>query len=170
MNLLLFIVAGLMCVAGALGVILAKQPVHQVLSTVFNFIGLAALFLSLSAEFMAVIQMIVYGGAVMILFLFVIALLTAKKDPMERDAGKLSGQAIAGWSIGGAMLLMLAVVGLVGKATDKAMPDVNFEQFGTVYAFGKELLTTHVLAFELTAFVLMTAVIGVVILVGRQKA
>ncbi|HWI52040.1 MAG TPA: NADH-quinone oxidoreductase subunit J [Symbiobacteriaceae bacterium] len=170
MNLLLFIVAGLMCVAGALGVILAKQPVHQVLSTVFNFIGLAALFLSLSAEFMAVIQMIVYGGAVMILFLFVIALLTARKDPMERDAGKLSGQAVAGWSIGGAVALLLAVVGLVGKASDKPMPPVKFEEFGTVYSFGRELLTTHVLAFELTAFILMVAVIGVVILVGRQKA
>lgn len=159
-----------MCVSGALGVILAKQPVHQVLATVFNFIGLAVLFISLSAEFMAVIQMIVYGGAVMILFLFVIALLTAKKDPMERDAGKLTGQYVAGWSIGGAVALVLAVVALIGKATDKAMPDVDFEKFGTVYAFGKELLTTHVLAFELVAFVLMVAVIGVVILVGRQKA
>ncbi|HYF95451.1 MAG TPA: NADH-quinone oxidoreductase subunit J [Symbiobacteriaceae bacterium] len=170
MNLLLFIAAGLMCVAGALGVVLAKQPVHQVLATVFNFLGLAILFLSLSAEFMAVIQMIVYGGAVMILFLFVIALLTARKDPMERDAGKLTGQYVAGWSIGGAVALMLAVVGLVGKASDKAMPAVDFEKFGTVYTFGRELLTTHVLAFEVVAFVLMVAVIGVVILVGRQKA
>lgn len=170
MNLLLFIVAGLMCIAGALGVILAKQPVHQVLSTVFNFIGLAALYLSLSAEFMAVIQMIVYGGAVMILFLFVIALLTARKDPMERDAGKLTGQYVAGWAMGGAIALMLAVVALVGKAADKPLADVKFDQFGTVYEFGKQLLTTNVLAFELTAFVLMAAVIGVVILVGRQKA
>ena len=169
MNLFLFIGAGLMCIAGALGVILAKQPVHQVLATVFNFIGLAVLFLSLSAEFMAVIQMIVYGGAVMILFLFVIALLTAKKDPMERDAGKLNGQLAAGWSVGGAVACMLAVVGLVGKVPG-TMPAVDFEKFGTVYAFGHELLTTHVLAFELTAFVLMVAVIGVVILVGRQKA
>lgn len=169
MNLILFIAAGIMCISGALGVILAKQPVHQVLATVFNFIGLAALFLSLSAEFMAVIQMVVYGGAVMVLFLFVIALLTAKKDPIERDHGKLGGQQIAGYAMGGAMLLMLAVVGLVGKAGGQ-LATVDFGTWGTVEAFGMELLTTSLLPFELTAFVLMVAVIGVVILVGRQKA
>ncbi|HLN62895.1 MAG TPA: NADH-quinone oxidoreductase subunit J [Symbiobacteriaceae bacterium] len=169
MNLLLFIVAGLLCVAGALGVILAKQPVHQVLAMILNFIGLAALYMSLSAEFMALIQMIVYGGAVMVLFLFVIALLTARKDPMERDHGQLSGQAVAGWSIGGGIALMLAVVGIVGKVPAK-LADVDFNTFGTVKAFGMELLTTNLLPFELTAFVLMVAVIGVVILVGRQKA
>jgi NADH-quinone oxidoreductase subunit J len=170
MNLILFIAAGLMCIAGALGVILAKQPVHQVLATVFNFIGLATLYLSLSAEFMAVIQMIVYGGAVMILFLFVIALLTARKDPMERDAGKLNGQWLTGWSVGGAVGVMLMLIGLVGRASDKPVANVDFATFGTVSDFGHALLTTHVLAFELTAFVLMVAVIGVVILVGRQKA
>lgn len=170
MNLILFIAAGLMCIAGALGVILAKQPVHQVLATVFNFVGLAALYVSLSAEFMAVIQMIVYGGAVMILFLFVIALITTRKDPMERDAGQLNGQWVTGWSVGGAVGLMLAVVGLVGKGADKPLANVDFAKFGTVADFGAALLKTHVLAFELTAFVLMVAVIGVVILVGRQKA
>ncbi|HYG58323.1 MAG TPA: NADH-quinone oxidoreductase subunit J [Symbiobacteriaceae bacterium] len=170
MNILLFIVAGIMCIAGALGVILAKMPVHQVLSTVFNFIGLAVLFLSLSAEFMAVIQMIIYGGAVMVLFLFVIALLTARKDPMERDHGKLTGQTVAGWAIGGGVMAMLALVGIIGQATDKPMAQVDFNTWGTVEHFGMELLTTNILAFELTAFVLMVAVIGVVILVGRQKA
>lgn len=169
MNLLLFIVAGLLCVAGALGVILAKQPVHQVLATILNFIGLAALYMSLSAEFMALIQMIVYGGAVMVLFLFVIALLTARKDPMERDHGKLTGQVVAGWAIGGGIALMLLVVGLVGKVPQK-LAEVDFNTFGTVKAFGHELLTTNLLPFELTAFVLMVAVIGVVIMVGRQKA
>ncbi|MDB4896582.1 MAG: nuoJ1, partial [Firmicutes bacterium] len=103
----LFIIAGLMAVIGALGVVLAKQPVHQVLATILNFLGLAALYLSLSAEFMAVVQLIVYGGAVMILFLFVIALLTVRKDPMEREVDRLGGQRILGFSIGGAVLVML---------------------------------------------------------------
>jgi len=166
-SLYVFIPAGLLCILGALGVILAKQPVHQVLSTVLNFIGLAVLFLSLSGEFMAVIQMIVYGGAVMILFLFVIALLTARKDPIERDSGHLPGQRVAGWAFGGAVLAMLTLIGVVGKGPTK-LADIPAD-FGTVAHFGHELLTTHLLAFELTAFVLMVAVIGVVILVGRQK-
>jgi len=165
----LFIIAGLMAIAGVIGVILAKQPVHQVLATVLSFLGLAALYLSLQNEFMAVIQMIVYGGAVMILFLFVIALLSAGKDPVEKDAGKLSLPAILGFSFGGAVLVMLGLVGLFGKEGAVAFGKVA-EEFGQVKAFGYELLTTYVLPFELLSFILMVAVIGVVILVGRQKA
>ncbi len=168
MNLAVFVIAGLIALAGALGVVVARYPVHQVLATVLNFIGLAVLYLSLSAEFMAVIQLIVYGGAVMILFLFVIALLTARKDPIERDQSLVSPHRIAGYAVGGAVLLMLALVGLVGKASG-SFASIS-ESFGSVKNFGAELLTVHVLPFELTAFILMVAVIGVVILVGRQKA
>lgn len=166
---LLFIAAGLIAIAGIIGVILAKQPVHQVLATVVNFLGLAALYLSLQSEFMAVIQIIVYGGAVMILFLFVIALLSARKDAMEKDAGKLTRPAILGFSLGGALLILLTIVGLSGQEGNAGWPQVAAD-FGQVKAFGYQLLTTYVLPFELLAFILMVAVIGVVILVGRQKA
>lgn len=168
MNLIIFILAGLMAIAGAVGVILARQPVHQVLATVFTFIGLAVLYLSLSAEFMAVIQMIVYGGAVMILFLFVITLLTVRKDPVEPDQGQLTPHRVAGYATGGAILLMLSLVGLVGLKSDTLAKIAD--DFGSVKAFGHELLTVQVLPFELTAFILMVAVVGVVILVGRHKA
>jgi NADH-quinone oxidoreductase subunit J len=165
----LFVVAGSMAIAGVIGVILAKQAVHQVIATVFSFIGLAALYLSLTSEFLAVIQLIVYGGAVMILFLFVIALLSARRDPVERDAGKLTPSAFIGFTVGGTLLAILAIVGLVGQS-----PAVGWAQVPTDYgqtkAFGYQLLTTHVFGFELLAFILMVAVIGVVVLVGRQKA
>lgn len=167
---ILFVLAGLLCIAGALGVVLARQPVHQVLATVLNFIGLAVLYLSLSAEFMAVIQIIIYGGAVMVLFLFVIALLTARREPVEQETHYLSGGRLAGYSLGGGVLLILALVGVVGTDGGGAAAAIDATTFGTVAAFGMELLTTHLLAFELTAFVLMVAVIGVVILVGRQQS
>jgi NADH-quinone oxidoreductase subunit J len=163
----LFVVAALLSIAGGLGVVLAKQPVHQVLATVLNFIGLAVLYMSLQSEFISVIQIVVYGGAVMVLFLFVIALLTARKDPMEREASKLSGQAIASYAIGGAVLLMLALVGVVGKSTGGFAAVAP--TYGTTKQFGMELLTTHVLPFEVLSFILLVAVIGVVILVGRQQ-
>lgn len=166
---LLFIIAGLMAVAGTVGVILAKQAVHQVLATILNFLGLAALYLSLQSEFLAVIQMVVYGGAVMILFLFVIALLSARKDPVEKDAGKLSLPAILGFSFGGALLVLLGIVGAFGEEGARGFGEMAAD-FGTTRAFGYQLLTTHVLAFEMLAFILMVAVIGVVILVGRQRA
>lgn len=166
---LLFIIAGLMAIAGIVGVILAKQPVHQVLATVLNFLGLAALYISLQSEFLAVIQLVVYGGAVMILFLFVIALLSARKDPVEKDAGKLTTSAVLGYSFGGALVLLLGIVGLFGQEGARGFEAVAAD-YGTTKEFGYQLLTSNMLAFELLAFILMVAVIGVVILVGRQKA
>lgn len=162
----LFLIAGLIAIAGVLGVILAKAPIHQVLSTVLAFFGLAALYLSLEAEFMAVIQMIVYGGAVMILFLFVIGLLSVGQDPVEKERQDRGPVLAMGFALGGAILVMLAIAGLSKAAsTWAALPP----GFGTVKAFGAELLTTNLLPFEILAFVLMVAVVGVVILVGRQK-
>lgn len=164
----LFFIAGLISIAGALGVLLARQPVHQVLATVVNFIGLAILFLSLHAEFMAVVQIIIYGGAVMVLFLFVISLLSARKELTERRESLLKGQKVAGAATGGAVLLMLALVGLFGYQAGDFPPVA--ESFGNVKAVGYEVLTTHLFPFEVIAFILMVAVIGVVILVGRQRA
>ncbi len=105
--------------AGALGVIVAKTPVHSVISLVVNILALAALYLALHAEFLALIQVIVYAGAIMILFLFVIALLTARKDPIERTEGKLEGQRELGLvtAVGGAVL-MIAVAAVGGTRPD----------------------------------------------------
>lgn len=164
----LFVIAGLMAVAGVLGVIFAKAPIHQVLATVLSFFGLAALYLSLEAEFMAVIQIIVYSGAVMILFLFVIGLLSASQDATEKREQDRGPALAIGFALGGGVLVMLAVAGL-SKKIDPSAVAVLPADFGTVKAFGAQLLTTNVLPFEVLAFVLMVAVIGVVILVGRQK-
>lgn len=165
----LFLIAGTLCIAGAMGIVLARQPVHQVLSTVLNFVGLAVLFITLHAEFMATIQIIVYGGAVMVLFLFVIALLSARKDPVERtELEGVRGTTVAGVVIGAVMLQLLLLTGLSGKSGGVIASVAG--EFGSVGSFGMELLTVHVLPFELLAFVLMVAVIGVVILVGRQPS
>jgi len=165
----LFVVCGLIAVAGAVGVVALRQPVHQVLALVLNFFALAVLYLSLNAEFMAVIQMIIYAGAIMVLFLFVIALLTARRDPGEPRRGFLTGP----WDVAGAavalilLVLLLVAVGRVPAAGIAASLPTGF---GTVAAFGQALLYTHVFPFELTAFVLMVAVVGVIILVGRKQA
>lgn len=163
---LVFVVAAFVAVSGAAGVVLAKSPVHSVLALVLNFIALAVLFLSLQAEFMAVIQLIIYAGAVMILFLFVIALLTARKELPASPNRWLKNQEVLGAAAG---LGLMAVLGTVALAGDGATAEVPAD-FGTVMAFGRSLLTTNVFVFELTAFVLLVAVIGVVILVGRHEA
>lgn len=162
------LIAGGLAVGGALGVILSRTPVHSVVSLIVNLIGLAGLYLSLHAEFLAIVQVIVYAGAVMILFLFVIALLTVKREPLERAAGR-------GWT-GRALLTLVASAAFAGLL---ALTAVRFDpvssaaitdDFGTVATFGRELLVTHVLSFETAALILMVALVGVVVLVGRRQS
>lgn len=163
MMVLFFLLGSLMAVAGASGVVLARKPVHGVIAMLLNFLGLAVLYLTLQAEFLAVVQIIVYAGAVMVLFLFVVALLTAQAKTPEVKPSRLRGQ---GWLAGGvAFLLLVALVPLGMAVAGEAGPWED--DFGGVVRFGQELLTTHLLAFEALALVLMVAVIGVVILVGQ---
>jgi len=160
-------IGGIIAILGAIGVVAFRTPVHSVLSLVVNFLGLAALFLSLNAEFLAIVQIIIYAGAIMILFLFVIALLTVRKDPMERPKERLEGQRQLGFATAVVVGALLFVVVLGGQLFPVA--DDLPEDFGTAASFGRELLITHVFPFELAAFVLMAAVIGVVVLVGRKQ-
>src|SRR5690606_30387118 len=162
-------IAGLFAVAGALGVVIAKTPVHSVISLVVNILALATLYLSLHAEFMALIQVIVYAGAIMVLFLFVIALLTARKEPIERREGKLEGQRELGIVAAVAGGVLMTAVILSARLGRSVSGEELAAGFGSVASFGRELLTTHILSFELSAFVLMAAVIGVVVLVGRRQ-
>lgn len=162
----LFVVAGIMAVLSAIGVIAFRTPVHSVLSLVLSILSLSALFLSLEAEFMAIIQIIVYAGAIMVLFLFVIALLSAKKGQVEHEDNRLHRMTERALRISGLVAILLILTGVRGADDFKAL---HFEGFGSVDVFGDYLLTTFVLPFELTSLILMVAVIGVVILVGRKE-
>ncbi len=163
-----FWIAGIVAVLGAIGVVAARTPVHNVLALMVNFVALAVLYLSLSAEFLAVIQVIIYAGAILILFLFVIALLSVSKMAKEQAPSRLVAQKELGIAAGVVVGLLLTVSivrnGIFG--TNVTLQD----GFGTAATFGRELLTTHVFPFELTAFVLMVAVVGVVVLVGRRDS
>lgn len=159
------IIAAALAIGGALGVVASRAPVHSVIALIVNLIGLAGLYLMLSAEFMAVVQVIVYAGAVMILFLFVIALLTVKREPQERwstqSAGRLPLKVLAVAGI--AVLIALAVLW-----SDPGTSSTVSNEFGTVKAMGETLLIHQVLPFEVAGLVLLVAVVGVVVLVGRR--
>ncbi len=162
----LFGVCALVIVVSAIAVVASRHPVHSVVALIVNFAALAVLFLTLSAEFLAMMQIIIYAGAILVLFLFVIALLTVGSDPIERTANRLPEQA------GQAVIAGLVALGLIGwgvradwgLAAAKPAPDL-----GSVGSFGVQLLTTHVFAFEATAFVLLVAIIGVVMMAGRKE-
>lgn len=166
MNLPLWL-GGAVAVAGGVGVLVARTPVHNVIALILNFIGLAVLYLTIDAEFLAVVQIIVYAGAIMVLFLFVIALLTTRLDPAESDDSGPSGQTFFGILTGTALVMLL--VGALAGFEVPAASDVD-SGFGQVAEFGKSLFTTHVFPFELAGLVLMVALVGVVILIGRKQS
>jgi NADH-quinone oxidoreductase subunit J len=162
-------------IASALFTITQKKPVYSVVGLLVNFAVLAMLYLSLSAEFLAVIQIVVYSGAILILFLFVIALLSSGVAPFNVGPDRMpriAGPAVALCGVG-LVFLLIAVIreplasGPPPGATASAAGPVGAANvFGSVGDFGTALFTTNLLPFEVTAFILMVAVIGVVVLAG----
>ncbi len=159
-------IAGIMAVAAGAGVILARNTVHSALFLIANFIAVAVLFLGLHAEFLALIEVIVYAGAIMVLFLFVVTVLSVDKGPDNALPSPLGGQTAGGFILGIVVFVVLAlgVVG-AGGALGPAVPAA----FGSVAAFGRALFTTYVYPFELTAFILLVAVVGAVSLTRSLK-
>ena len=171
-----FWILALLLVASAVFVITAEKPVYSVVGLMLNFVVLAAMYLTLSAEFLAVIQIIVYTGAVLVLFLFVIALLSSGTRAFDVGPDKmpkvlwpalvLIALTLFDVVYGVARAPIPTPPGAPALATSTLGPTGTAGVFGSVADFGKALLTTNLLPFEITALVLMVAVIGVVILAG----
>jgi NADH-quinone oxidoreductase subunit J len=158
-----FIVAALMAIAGGVGVITFHQPIRSVLSLVVVMLALSVLFLLLSAQFVFVVQIIVYAGAVMVLFLFVITLLGPAR---ETGRGRLRFQA------GLSGLFVLALFGLIYamlQGVQYRQPDqADLNLFGTVQSIAVGLFTTYLYPFELTSILLLVAAIGAIYLSRRD--
>ncbi len=173
-----FWILSIVMLASAVWCVSAKKPVYSVVALLAHFAALAAMYLTLSGEFLAVMQVIVYSGGIMILFVFVIALLSSGVAPFSVGANRLpriGPPAIAVALIAlGAVAYALARATIVTPAisasgsTFGAVGEANV--FGSVGDFGRSLFTTHLLPFEMTALVLMVAVIGVILLAGDQSA
>lgn len=161
-----FLMAGAICLFGALGVVLLRNPVHNALSLVATLFGIAVLFLNQGAYFLAAIQVIVYAGAIVVLFLFVIMLLGVDRaESLERDP--LVGQRVTAIVIGVAILgLSLTVLLAAGERATGAGSGVAPLDPGVadVNRLGRVLFTDYVFAFEITALLLTVAVIGAVML------
>jgi NADH-quinone oxidoreductase subunit J len=147
-------------------VVSSRQPVHSVVGLIVNFAALAVLYLTLSAEFLAMMQIIIYAGAILVLFLFVIALLTIGNQPIDRGEGRLAFQTVPSIVAGGAALALMWLGVRAAWTGSASSPPADF---GTVPSFGQQLLTTHLFAFEATAVVLLVAIIGVVLMAGRKE-
>jgi len=154
-----FFIAALMAVVGAIGVISFHEPIRSVLSLVVVMIALGILFLLLSAQFIFVAQIIVYAGAVMVLFLFVIALMGPAK---EIARGRLRFQTSL------SALFVLALFGLIWamlQGVQYRQPEqTDLSAFGTVQWIGVYLFTNYLYPFELTSILLLVAAIGAIYL------
>ncbi len=177
MSAVLFFIGGIGAIAGATGVVLLRNPFYSVLALVAHLVCLAVLFLLLRSEFVAAVQVVVYAGAVMVLYVFVVAYVGGEGDSIgERLHGsRPSGAALrlGGTVLGGALLVELLIAllgtGLVAVDGYGAGYEPGPRTYGTPAYIGKLLLTRFLLAFEIASFLLLIAAVGAVVLARRRR-
>lgn len=164
LNLILFFALALVAVASALGMLLSKNAVYSALFLILNFATVAVFYLLLDAPFIAMSQVTVYAGAIMVLFLFVIMLLGAEQ---------LGGQPVSQWQrpvavLLGVVLLVEAVYLLFYRAG--ALPPVGSAEasFGGPQLVGTVLFNQYLLPFEVTSILLLVAIVGAIVLSKRD--
>jgi NADH-quinone oxidoreductase subunit J len=168
MDTILFIIFAIVAIVAGFNVVLQKHPVSSALSLVGVMGSLAVLYLLLGAEFMAMAQVIVYGGAVMVLFVFVIMLLNAGT---EKASTKSWFAQIAGLPL---LLAFIAVVGfLIYSALPAAVPNLRAVDFGvwaggTAQNVGVALFTRYLLPFEVISVLILIAILGAVVLARKE--
>ena len=168
MQLVVFILASAMVLAGALGVVLRRNPVHAALSLVLTLFGIAVHFVAMEAHFLAAVQVIVYAGAIVVLFLFVLMLLGVDKAedlsiepfPIQRPLAIVIGAGLAG-----------LVIASVVRASDRLAEGTALEADGdaNIKLLAENLFSDYVFAFEFTSVLLIVAVAGTVMLTRKER-
>lgn len=173
MELVVFVLAAAMVFAGAIGVVTRSNPVHAALSLVLTLFGIAVMFVSLNANFLAAVQVIVYAGAIVVLFLFVIMLLGVDRAE-NLSVEPITAQRPLAFIVGGGLAAL--VIAAIAEGRDaisrrgtgldpvtEASPDSNIRQLA------RAIFSDHVFAFELTSVLLVIAVVGTVLMSRRRR-
>lgn len=165
-----FAIAAAICIVGSVGVVVSTHPVHSALMLVMTLFGVAVLFVEENAQFLAAVQVIVYAGAIVVLFLFVIMLLGVDRAE-SIAADPLKGQRLTALLLG---LLVLAEVVLLGRGRwpTGARSTAGALNQGTkpnVNVLGTSIFTTFLLPFEITSALLVIAIVGAVVLARRPR-
>ena len=171
MDATVFLISAVIVLVGALGVLVARNPVHAALFLVQTLFGVAVLFVLQDATFLAAVQVIVYAGAVVILFLFVIMLLgvdRAEDLGVEPIVGQRPLAAVIGASLMG-LLLTLLLVATDGPTGARGRTAPLGDGVDNTHRLGEALFTDYVFAVELTALLLTVAVVGAVVLARTVK-
>lgn len=175
MDLFVFVCAAIMVLVGALGVVLRSNPVHAALSMILTLFGVAVLFVAREANFLAAVQVIVYAGAIVVLFLFVIMLLGVDRaeDLRAEPLGNIQRPLALVLGVGmfavltGAIVRSRASLRFRGEGVDTAtLEDAD----GNIRQIARSIFGDYVVAFELTSVLLIVAVVGTVVLARRRKS
>ena len=170
-DVLVFVTATLLILVGAIGVISVKNPVHAALCLIMTLIGVAVAFIAQSADFLAAVQIIVYAGAIVVLFLFVIMFLGVDRREhihFEPLVGQRAFAAVGvAITIGGLITLMARSHWVSGASS--VTTKLTKVGSGNVKELGTAVFTTYLFAFEATAALLIIAVVGAVLLARREQ-
>ncbi|HEY1687920.1 MAG TPA: NADH-quinone oxidoreductase subunit J [Solirubrobacteraceae bacterium] len=177
MSSVFFFIAAIGAITGAVGVVTLRDPFYSVLALVVHLVSLAALFLLLRAEFVAAVQVVVYAGAVMVLYVFVVAYVGGVSASLgDRLSGstQASGRMKLLVCLGGGALLTELLIALLGSGLKAvsghgAPYHSGAKAYGTPGYIGQLLLTHYLLAFEIASFLLLVAAVGAVLLAGRSE-
>lgn len=158
---ILFWILAVISVLSAIGVVVAKNPVHSVLLLIVTFFSIAGLYILLNAQFLAVVHIIVYAGAIMVLFLFVIMLmnLNASGEPQKNNLVKFAGV------VSGGLLLIVLVAAL--KQANTGMLMEGSSNIGLIQNLGQALFKDFVLPFEVSSILFLSAMIGAIV-IGKK--
>src|SRR5690606_24840431 len=167
-ELVVFVIAAAVCLAGALGVVFSRNPVHAALSLIGTLFGIAVLFVAQEANFLAAVQVIVYAGAIVVLFLFVLMLLGVDRvenltvEPLvgQRVAAAIVALGILALTVGALASTGYEVTGVAGTI-DAGVPDVE--------RLGESLFTDYVYAIEITSVLLVIAVVAAILLARAPR-
>ncbi len=162
---ILFWFLSVLALCSAVMVVASKSPVHSILFLIITFFAISGHYILLNAQFLAIVNIIVYAGAIMVLFLFVVMLmnLNADSEPPQKNKYILFGGTIAG-----ASLLLVLVAALKQTATTGQMVETNTGNVGLIENLGKILFTDYVFPFEISSVLFLSAMIGAVVISKKE--
>lgn len=163
-TVILFWFLSVLALFSALMVVTSKNPVHSVLWLIVTFFAISGHYVMLNAQFLAIVNIIVYAGAIMVLFLFVIMLMNLNKSGEQQKSKWLR---LAG-AIAGGCLLLVFIAALRDAGMDKKEALVNTGEIGLIKNLGKELFSTYVVPFEISSILFLSAMVGAVV-IGKKE-
>jgi NADH-quinone oxidoreductase subunit J len=161
---ILFWFLSVLALFSALMMVTSKNPVHSVLWLIVTFFSISAHYILLNAQFLAIVNIIVYAGAIMVLFLFVIMLMNMNKsaEPQKNRWLRLAG------AVAGGCLLLVLIAALRNTEIKQQSAEVNTGDIGLIKNLGKELFSTYVVPFEISSILFLSAMVGAVV-IGKKE-